>query len=192
MATIVVNYDPTYQPDPNAEKKIRTITAYKDRVYLDIDALTYKFMEAQKAPTPSQENAISSDVHEPLDTEILQFHVDHQDARLRKRFRYAFAEGEEVIEADNSETGEAAYIYNLQLPVHFKDEALKGIAILIHDFLVWGALYDWYLACGYLQQAGAIKAKVDKIEEDLASDLRTPSWTKRPLQPFGPARKKLF
>lgn len=185
MSTTLVYYDLS-----TTAKKTRVITIYKDRVYLDVDSITYKFMEAQKAQTDSQENAIASDIHEGLDNEVVHFCVDHQDGLLRKRFAFAFADGAEIESVDNSDTGEGAFVYEFNLPESFKDSALKGIAMLIHDFLVWGALRDWYLALGYTAQANALKGKLDEVEESLASSLRTPSWAKRPLQPFGPARKR--
>ena len=80
------------------------------------------------------------------------------------------------------------YRYWFNLPVEFKDNSLRALAEYIHRFLVFGALYDWYLMLGSAQ-AGYYGAQLGELEDTIDSILRSPSIVKRPMQPFGPADK---
>lgn len=176
-----------YAIDERLPKKLRRITIFKEEVYKDIERLTYKHVEASNIESPKQQNAISADTMETLDGGIIARHVEFRDAQLR-RLMQAFLDERCVLEADDVLDLEKWFVYFLKVDTGFNDAMMQPLASHIHRFLVWGALYDWYAEIGSAQ-ANVYGQELDNIEDDILNILRTPSRAKRPLQPFGPAKR---
>lgn len=173
--------------DQAAPTKERQITIYKQKVYEDIDAETYKYSEARPEMAPQQSNATASDSAERLDGHILARHVEFRDARLRRRLQKFLDDSAEVTTADDQMVLDATFVYNFILSMAFKDSLLEVLKNYIHRYLVRGALFDWYgVSLGINQNA---EAELRDLEESIVSMVSVPSITKRPLQPFGPAKK---
>lgn len=166
--------------------KTRRITIHTNKVFKDIDDLTYKYAEASSIPSPRVENAIMSDSTEGMDGHILARNVEYRDAIIRSRMSSCLR-SEAVQEADNSLSVAACIVYDLCLDDEYEDSGLKVLAVLIHRYLVWGALYDWYAAGMGSAQANAYAAQLSAIESQIINKTRA-SVAKRPLQPFGPRR----
>lgn len=175
--------------DPVVEKKDRTVTIYKQKVYEDIDALSYKYAEARPALHPQESNATSSDTAERLDGHIIARHVEFREAQLRRFMHFALKDDEVVTSANDLMILDSAFVFNFSLPVDFKDALLDPLKDYIHRFLVWGALFDWFGASLGYAQANAYKKDLDDIKNEIINMLRVPGWAKRPMQPFGPAKK---
>lgn len=175
--------------EPDAPvKKARLVEIYKNNVYKDIDLHTYKHVDGSDAQNKQVRNAVASDVTEDMDGAVIARLVEFRDAQLR-RLLQGFLDPTEVEYADDEITLEDnRYRYNLLLPESFNDNVLRSLAEFMHRFLVWGALYDWYLQFG-MQQATLYGQQLDEIEKAIKSLLRGKSIVKRPLQPFGPAHK---
>lgn len=174
---------------PVVEKKDRTVTIYKQKVYEDIDALSYKFAEARPSLHPQESNATSSDTAERLDGHIIARHVEFREAQLRRFMHFALKDDVEVTSANDLMILDDSFVFNFSLPKEFKDAMLDPLKDYIHRFLVWGALFDWFGASLGNAQANAYKKDLDDIKNEITNMLRVPGWAKRPMQPFGPAQK---
>lgn len=163
--------------------KTRRIILHKDQVLYDIEGLAYKLTEAI-ALEGKAKNTMAADHNETLDGRLLARLTDLRDARMRKRLRFALKSATQPVACDNpSESKE--YIYDLVLDEKFDDNMLEAVKTEMHEYMVRGALYDWYKKLG-LQVTAIDQSEVDALEESVVSVLRTPSYVRRPLQPFGP------
>lgn len=168
-------------------KKARLVEIYKNNVYSDIERQTYKYAEVN-LPEVKVNNAVAADNAEDLDGSTIARYVEFRDAQLRVRLRFALAETTEGYADDEITLEENTYRYNFLLPEDFADNALRALAEYIHRFLVSGALFDWYNEKG-MAVASVYEKQLDGLEEKISSILRGRSIAKRPLQPFGPAKK---
>lgn len=168
--------------------KTRTVTIYKNKVYKDIDLYTHKHEDASDSQNVQARNAISSDSNEPVDGAVLARHVQFRDAILRNHFQFALGDVVQAAADDSITLEEGTFVYTFEVPEDFNDNTLKPIAEFIHRFLVFGALYDWYMQFGMFNQAEGYGRQLESIEDTLSSMLRGASIAKRPLQPFGPQK----
>lgn len=175
--------------DEKQDKKIRKVDIYKQAVYDDIDLLTHKNVDGSEEPDLRIRNAVSSDSSERVDGAVIARYVSYRDAKLRLRFRYALAKFGRDTANDVLTLDEGIYRYLFKVPVELEDIVLEPLAQYIHRYLVWGALYDWYVQFGRTQQASAYGSQLEALEEDMDELLRGPSIVKRPMQPFGPAER---
>ncbi len=168
------------------ETKQRTVTIYKNKVYKDIDLLTYKHVDGSGIPDNQVRNARSSDTNESVDGAVISRNVEFRDAQLRRNLCSVLNDSVSLSADDGITLDSETYVYDFNLPVDFNDNTLKPLAEFIHRYLVYGALYDWYVQFGMFQQAEAYGSKLSEIEDQLESIARGPSIAKKPLQPFGP------
>lgn len=167
------------------DMKTRRIILHKDQVLYDIEGLAYKLTEAT-ALEGKAKNTLAADHNETLDGRLLARMMDLRDALLRKRLRFALAPMEQSVACDNPATAEE-FVYDLSLNDQFDDNMLEVVKTYMHDYIVRGALLDWYKRLGL--QTGAVDVvEVAELEESIVSTLRTPSYIRRPLQPFGPRK----
>lgn len=170
------------------DMKQRKAVLHKGLMAKEVDAHSFKFVDASGAPTLRQENAISSDTDEALDGSIVSRLMDYRDAMLRKLLE-AFMQKEDIVEVDNLTDSQDTFVYNFSLPVEFNDAILRPLCILMHKYIVWGCLFDWYTELGATQQANNYGRQLKDAEEDILSMVSSEGYAKRPLQPFGPANK---
>lgn len=165
--------------------KARRIILHKDQVLYDIEALAYKLADAT-ALEGKAKNVLAADHNEITDGRLLARMMDLRNAQMKKRLRFALMPHTQEVACDNPDESKE-YIYDLSLADGFDDNMLDVVKTYMHDYLVRGALLDWYKKLGI--QTGAVDAgEVLEIEEYIVSTLRTPSYTRRPLQPFGPRK----
>lgn len=165
--------------------KTKRIILHKDQLLYDIEAIAFKTADALGLEG-KQKNVVSANHEKTLDGRILARYMDLRDARLRRRLRFCLACLTQDVACDNpSERKE--YIYDLNLSSQFDDNMLEVVKTDMHDYVVKGTLYDWYRHLG--SQSAISDAELREIEEGIVSVLRTPSYLKAPLQPFGPAKK---
>lgn len=168
------------------ETKERVITLYKKNVHYDIDALTYKLTEAtMQGADQKAKSAVASDKDEVFDASVLARLTDYRDATLRRRLQFCLKE-EEITSFDNKPSADDSYIYNLVVPVGFKDVMIKTIGTKMHEYLVKGGLLDWYVQTGTSTNIKPLSDQVAELESEIVGMLRVPNNLKKPLQPFGP------
>jgi len=170
------------------QKKERVVEIFKNEVYKDVDLLTYKHTEGNAIQNLEAKNAIAADVSEDMDGAVIVRYVEFRDAKLRRKLQSVLKDMTQDYADDDLNLNDHMYRYRFLLNESFNDNLLEPLAEYIHRFLVWGALYDWYSQFG-LPQAAVYGSQLDELEEDINSILRSPSLAKRPLQPFGPAKK---
>lgn len=178
-----------YEGQDEEVRKSRLVTIYKKLVYADIERYTFKHVDASDIANVVSRNAISADMDENLDWEVITRYVEFRNAQLRQRLQKVLEEetvetADDVLPNDNP-----TYTYAMSLPESFADSTLRALAEYFHRFLVWGALYDWYNDLGLERQAAVYGRNLDNIEDKITSALKGPSIQKRPMQPFGPAEK---
>lgn len=165
--------------------KTRKIILHKDEILYDVEGYAYKFTEAAGLEGKAK-NTVAADHNETLDGRLLARMMDARDAQLRKKLKFAvFASSTEVSCNKPDEAQE--YVYSLWLADKFDDTLLGAIKVQMHEYIVRGTLLDWYKRLNI--QSNAVDAgEIVELEESIASSLRTPSYTRAPLQPFGPAK----
>ena len=184
MSIILAEIDTTEQP-----KKERLVRIFKNEVYKDIDLYTHKHIDGSALQDVRARNAISSDNAEDVDGAVIVRYVEFRDAQLRNKIQFALADMTRGYANDDITLEDGnVYRYNLLVPESFNDNTLRPLAEYIHRFLVWGALYDWYSQFG-MPQAAVYGSQLDELEDQITGLLRGPSIVKRPMQPFGPAKK---
>lgn len=166
--------------------KHRLIRLVKKEIFYDIDAITYKRADIGMTGASAQsQNAASSDSSENLDGSVLSRFADARDAELRSMLLFCLDDNRKSF-ADNVSSKEAStYEYSLVLPPEFEDNRLDMVTTKIHKYIVYGTLFDWFMTLGLNPQVSM--AELDALGEEIVGLLRGKSWTKRPIQPFGPA-----
>lgn len=185
MSRPILILDPPEQAPPKKEK---TITIYKQNVYNEVDAKSYKYAESRPDMSPQQGNAVASDSSERLDGHVITRNVELRDAMLREKIDFALKDDAVVTESNDKLTLEDSFVYNLMLYPEFKDALVAPLTKFIHRYLVSGALLDWYTSIGD-SQASVYEKEVKTLENTIHNMLIGPVVRKRPLQPFGPAYK---
>ena len=178
-------------PEPTLPKKDKVITIYKQAVYDDVDANSYKYAEARPEMAPQQGNAVASDTAERLDGHIIARNVGFRDAQLRRLITFALKDDVPVNAANDAMTLSESFVYNLELFYDFKDAMVKPLTEYIHRYLVWGTLFDWYGASLGDQQYKFYENQLKDIENGIVDFIVGPQVCQRPLQPFGPAQKMI-
>ena len=166
-------------------RKPATITIYKKAVLADIDAQTFKRVDGVLAGESDQvKNALSSDSTEDLDEHILHGHMETRDANIRMRLAFCLDnDGESSLSASNLlDIDTPTFTYALSVPEIYDNNRLKILARKIHNYIVQGALHDWYATQNMKGNVSA--AELEDMESEIICLLRSSS-VKRPLQPFG-------
>lgn len=167
--------------------KERKITLLKEQILSSIDNLTFKLTEVSlQGIDVKSRSSVASDRDDQFDAAILNRMAEFRDARLRQRLQFCL-KNEEITEFTNTPSTDNAFVYDLVLPEGFKDMALKMIGTQMHEYIVKGALLDWYIQAGVNTNTNDLAAQVNEIESTIVNMLRVPSGMKKPLQPFGPA-----
>lgn len=166
--------------------KSRKVIVSKESVYKAIDSHTYKFVEGNDGNV-IQKNSYASDTTEKLDGSVVAEFVEYRDAQIRQALGIHLAPVEKEKAVYNLPSEEPNYVYNLVLDEEFPDNKLQPLAVFIHRYLVWGTLFDWYSQHGSAE-AVVYEKQLNRVLGDLSGMLMYPSYEKRPLQPFGPAK----
>lgn len=168
--------------------KKATIKLYKAIIDKKIDSMTGKRVDASldQASDRSQ-NAVASDATERLDGRLITHYRDRRDAEIRKRLRFCLVKEETGDELciDNVSRATPAYIYRINVQDDFSMDDLSAMSNRMEDYIIRGALRDWYLGAGL--PAMDDEDTLEELITDIASSLRGKSYGRRPMQPFGPA-----
>lgn len=166
--------------------KSASITLYKKELYTDIDSKTFKRTDATLVGQPERtQNAVASDVNEELDELLLMRYCDLWDARMRRKLKFCIVDDSETLTYTDAPDESDRYTYSLSLDDTITASDVKSIGTLMHNFIVRGALHDWYIHCG-VEPTDTLDDLQD-LEDDITSALRGRSYGRKPMQPFGPA-----
>ena len=175
-----------------------TIRLSKDIIDGKIDQLTHKRNQATPGYSESASanarvgDAVTSDTTEDNDGYIVAGYRDRRNAEVRKALAYCIQD-DEVEDGEvftNVDPYEGFYDYVIQLPdgMNATRSLISSIASRMEDYIVRGTLYDWYLGANI--QPTDTPETLDALLEDISSAFRGKSYTKRPLQPFGPRERE--
>lgn len=165
--------------------KTRTITLYKDELLYDIEGLAYKFTEGTGLEGKAK-NTVAADHNETLDERLLTRMIKSRIAQIKDSLTFALTPMTQDS-ANNIPANENEFVISLSLADKFNDNSLDILQTKTHDYVVRGVLLDWYKRLG-IQTLAVDGGEVLELEEAIVSIARTPSYTKRPLQPFGPRK----
>lgn len=162
-----------------------TITIYKQAILAEVDAQTFKRVDGILATESEQvKNALSSDSSEQLDKHILHRHMETRDAVIRQRLTFCLKADDKDLTATNLlNIDMPTFEYKLLVPDTFDKQRLTVLARKIHNYIVQGSIFDWYSTQNMKGNVSA--SELEDIEASIVCMLRS-SFTKRPLQPFGP------
>lgn len=158
-----------------------SVTINTDRLYKEIDAITFKRVDASMVEQPDRsQNAVSSDREESLDKGVMNCYIQDREATLRLRLAFCL-KVEETSSVDNSI--KSSYSYTLLVPDAFPDVVAAGIVEKMHQYILRGTLHDWYTGQGISSPYS--EDGLGEMLKSIVGVLRSGS-VKRPLQPFGP------
>lgn len=165
--------------------KSAKINIYKNLVLAEIDAQTFKRVDGVLAAEADQiKNAVSSDSEEALDMNLLHRYMETRDAVLRNRLAFCLVDDDEDLTVTNElEKDVESFDYSLKVPDTMNKPRLASLAKKMHNYIVQGALVDWYAMQNMKGNVGT--AELEEMETEIVCMLRS-SFVKRPLQPFGP------
>ena len=165
--------------------KLATITLHKIAILAEIDAQTFKRVDGVLSAESDQvKNALSSDSEENLDQNILHRHMENRDSIIRSRLAFCLEKSEEALSVDNLlEKDSPAFTYTISVPDTCDKQRLKSLAQKMHNYIVQGAICDWYATQNMKGNVDA--TDLERMEDEIAAMLRS-SFVKRPIQPFGP------
>lgn len=148
----------------------RTISINKGDVYNSIDLRLAKLSDISLSGL--QADRVASDTEDEYDAKILKRYVEARDARIRQLLAFALVTDSTIdMEFDATLNGkDPSYIYILNLG----DESslnLKGLAILMHEYLVTGAIADWLSRSG-LQLSTSYDRDALELESSIVKQVR--------------------
>lgn len=166
--------------------KERKITLHLEELGKQLDRLTYKYSKSAVAD-PLAADEVASDVDDNLDGPIISRLFIAREAQVRRRLAFCLIE-EEQVEVDNCSDLEGDIVFRMRLPESFTGSSLKVGCVYINDFIVKGALMDWYKEIGS-PYADALKPEVDVLESRIVDIFRVPSVVPRGIAPYVPSYK---
>ena len=126
--------------------KDRTITIKKKDVFFDIDYLSHHYAEITAGEAPVKANIVATETQSAGGTRIFTRLCDHRMSDIRQLLE-KFIEIDAMASVDNDlEDGD--WEIALTVSTESEDNTLATIADLIHDYLVSGALADYYAQIG--------------------------------------------
>ena len=165
-------------------KKVRKIIIYKDRVFKDVDKITFRYADGSGTEQPRLHNVVSSDSNERLDRTLMETFAKTRNALLRKRLQKRLASIVDSTASNQPEDGDV-YVFNLLLPETIDDNIIQPLADLMHQYFLYGILSDWFSSIGS-PQANTYGLQLTVLEDEIVSTAKGPSIVKRPVPPFWP------
>lgn len=163
----------------------KKITLNKAAIFQAVDASTFKRIDAQvgdlNGASDQTLNAVSSASDENLDKTIIQSYCNWRDARVRSRLRFCLqstktSTGYDDSAADNS----TKYEYNLGVNTDFNDDDVRSLGIKLHEYIVRGAIYDWYRYMNL--QPVDTEQGLQVLEDTIVFDCRVKAFGRESLQ----------
>ena len=157
------------------DSKRLKITLHKERIFRDIDVMSYKMSESTAQDGVANDN-IASDVDDPVDHSVMANLLDTNEAALRKLLTFCL-KGENVTEIDNADDSSDDYIFDIIMPECFKTSTLKVAMTLMHNYLVKTTLRDWYTSAGS-NLGDALAEEIHTLESKIVMAFRMPEVVK--------------
>ena len=148
-----------------------TITIKKKDVFFDIDILSLYFAEVVAGDSPVKSDRIAAETAKPGQARVFKRLCDHRlsDIKqlLEKFITPTISTSSTRTEDDTLATGD--WTINLTITDEADDNTLPTITDLVHDYLVSGALADWYAQVGIANNRESLNLRAqndyDRIRE---------------------------
>lgn len=158
--------------------KERRIILHKAELLKEFDSLTYKFAETSVSDTAVQDS-VASDSETHLDGTVITRLMDLRYKILKKRISFCVVELEREV-VDDTLFLAPTYEFNLELDDKFNDNNLDTAVTFMHEYVVKGALLDWYNRIGATAGVTGLEDTVASLEKEIANLFRQPGFVRHP------------
>ena len=139
--------------------KSRTITIKKKDIFFDIDSLSLSFSEVSGGDGIARADAIATETDTTAGTRKHKRLTDRRAADIRTLLRRFITTT--TSSSANDQLSTSDYTYALTLDSEFEDSMLEPLTAEIHDYIVKGALADWYDEIGLKAQHDTLDAEAE-------------------------------
>ena len=143
--------------------KQRTITIRKKDVFFDIDILSLYYSEVSAGEVPVKADRMAAETASDNGRRIVTRMCDHRIADVRTLLKKFIDVTTAETASDAIATGD--WVFNIRITEEAEDNTLATIADLIHDYVVSGALSDYYAQIGVQGNRESLNLRA---ENDLA------------------------
>lgn len=139
--------------------KSRTITIKKDDIFFDIDSLSLSFSEVSGGDGIARADAIAAETGTTAGTRKYTRLADRRAADIRTLLRRFLTTTSASTANDQLSTSD--YAFALTLDSEFEDAMMAPLTAEIHDYIMKGALADWYDGIGLKAQHDTLDAEAE-------------------------------
>lgn len=139
--------------------KSRTITIKKKDIFFDIDSLSLSFSEVSGGDGIARADAIAAETDTTAGTRKYTRLADRRAADIRSVLRRFITTT--TASSVNDQISTSDYTYALTLDNEFEDAMLQPLTAEIHDYIIKGALADWYDEIGLKAQHDTLAAEAE-------------------------------
>lgn len=164
---------------------LRRIRLNKSDLHNDFDAWNAKLAggPAMSGVDVYAKDGVESDATESEDGLVISRLFDYRDAELRDELQSVLVPDMGVEACDFADSA-PEYVYDFMLDARWHGQ-LHSVATKMHEYLVKGALVDWYSSLG-IGYGAELKPRLKELLNDITNSLLPFSDTIH-MQPFGPA-----
>ena len=142
-----------------------TITVSKNDVYFDIDYLSLKYAETSGGENPVRDDNVATETADGGSKRIVKRLCDHRASDIRTLLA-------KYIKSENTAAGtdafaDANWVYILSISTEADGNTLSSLADLIHDYIVNGALNDYYAQLGVNGNREALQIRAKAAYEGI-------------------------
>ena len=142
--------------------KSRTITIKKNDIFFDINALSLSLTQATGADVVKAD-AISTDSLSATGQRELTRLVDRRAGEIRSMLRKLITT--DTASSANDQLSTADFAFALTVDTEFDDNQMVPLTALMHEYIVKGALSDWYKNNGINGAGDSLASELKGIEE---------------------------
>lgn len=143
--------------------KTWTITIRKEDVYFDMDMMSMMYSDVTAGDSPIKGDRIATETASDASKRIIRRLCDHRVSDIRQLLE-KFIDSTTATTANNA-LSTSDWTLNLRITTEAEDNTLATITDLCHDYIVTGALADFYAQIGV---AGNRESLNIRANEDLA------------------------
>lgn len=137
--------------------KTWTVTVKKADVFFDIDMLSLAYSEMAAADAPLKADHIATETASDGGRRIITRMCDHRVSDLRQLLEKFIAPVTATTANDTLVTGD--WTFNIRISVEAEDNTLATITDLCHEYIVSGALADYYAQIGQQGNRESLQAR---------------------------------
>lgn len=123
-----------------------TVTLAKKDVYFDIDFLSHKYSETSGGENPVRDDGVATETDAAGSKRIVRRLCDNRAADIRVQLA-RFIKPTSAVSGNDTQD-DANWTFNLYVPTEADGSTLAPLAELFHEYIVTGALHDYYAHLG--------------------------------------------